>query len=181
MALPISSGQLIRLAGVGFRSVEVACPSCRWSGLAGELVNQRSSSLGNSVQYACPGCKTTIAMHVGLTDQEVLQEMDRIRRELAEELNAHPLHPDKGPARRKSDIDVAAVRAQINLASPKTKPVDGQVGNSVAEQVTERTVVDEAKRQSEKTFVAKRRSATNNSEKSGGPDFAAVRARLLVD
>jgi hypothetical protein len=87
-----TSKHLICLSGLDFRLRQIVCVHCSWGGKAGELRSAGSSHLATAYQsetmtYACPKCSETIAIHQGLSSQEVLQEMQAIREVLAAELS----------------------------------------------------------------------------------------------
>jgi hypothetical protein len=81
-----NDNELIRFSGLTFRSEHIECESCGWNGLAGSLKSKPTVS-GN-VLYACPSCSEKLAEHHGLSDGEILQEMQVIRTWLALEQNA---------------------------------------------------------------------------------------------
>jgi hypothetical protein len=105
-----NDNELIRFSGLTFRSEHIECESCGWSGLAGSLKSYPAGS-GN-VLYACPSCSEKLAEHQGLSDGEILQEMQVIRTLLALEENA-----DIGAAK---EGGVAAKPSKVVPLSPRT-------------------------------------------------------------
>jgi hypothetical protein len=89
MSVGIATQQApLQLQGLSFRSEPVRCATCGWSGEAGQLHTPSVQELRDEVSYACPLCKTVVAVHTGLNDTEVLQELEHLRLELREELKA---------------------------------------------------------------------------------------------
>jgi hypothetical protein len=72
--------------GSGFRSEPVQCSVCGWSGTAGQLRSPSANNLHSEVSLSCPACTAIIATHAGLSDAEVMEELGRVRAELATEL-----------------------------------------------------------------------------------------------
>ena len=81
-----AESQLI-FTGSGFRSEPVQCSGCGWSGTAGQLRSLLANNLEIEVCFICPACEAVIAIHAGLSDAEVIQELIRVRAELAVELH----------------------------------------------------------------------------------------------
>jgi hypothetical protein len=75
---------LLELKGLDFRSEPASC-DCGWSGEAGQLRFPPAEALQDQVFFACPRCETAIAVHPGLSNSEVQQELMRIRGEFDEE------------------------------------------------------------------------------------------------
>ena len=81
------AGKQQLFTGVGFRSEPVQCPDCGWSGTAGQLRSLLANNLKIEVCFSCPACEDVIGIHAGLSDSEVIQELVRVRAELAVELH----------------------------------------------------------------------------------------------
>lgn len=109
---------LIRLTGLEFRSNQVDCRNCGWQGLAGQLRAPASEQLGNDVKYACPGCRATIAVHNGLTTQEVMQEMQKIREILASETVETCIDAQLAEDNDELSLSFKRVREQIRVVAP---------------------------------------------------------------
>jgi hypothetical protein len=73
------------LTGAEFRSELVQCSGCGWSGTAGQLRSPSSNDLQGDIRYSCPQCVTVVAVHAGLSDDEVKAELDRVKAELKTE------------------------------------------------------------------------------------------------
>ena len=162
-----SSLNLIHLSGVDFRKTAVQCPYCNWSGLAGELKMARNSGRDNSVRYACPACELVIATHIGLSDQEVLQEMERIRLDLAKELAAHPVGEAHTARLAKPKIDFKSVRSQITFDEMTVEGANEKVA------IEARVAAAESK-------APGNEAASGSVSSRKAPDFEAVRARMLI-
>jgi predicted RNA-binding Zn-ribbon protein involved in translation (DUF1610 family) len=74
------------LTGTEFRSEPVQCSGCGWSGMAGQLRSPSAHNLQSQVSFSCPACSAVVAVHRGLSDEEVMLELVRVRTELAAEL-----------------------------------------------------------------------------------------------
>jgi hypothetical protein len=74
------------LTGIGFRSEPVQCSGCGWAGTAGQLRSPSAHNLQSQVSFSCPACSAVVAVHRGLSDEEVMLELVRVRTELAAEL-----------------------------------------------------------------------------------------------
>jgi hypothetical protein len=109
---------LIRLTGLEFRSEQVNCHSCGWQGLAGKLRAPAPEHLANDVKYACPGCRVTIAVHNGLTTQEVMQEMQKIREILASETVETCIDAQLAEDKDELSLSFKRVREQIRVEAP---------------------------------------------------------------
>jgi hypothetical protein len=145
---------LIQFKGLNFRETVVACQHCDWSGAGGSLEVPDLALSGQKVIYACPGCMEIIAVHNGLTDHEVMQEMEKIRGILAEEmLTTTCQQPKTDSGQNNAAIEFSAIRTQI------------------------KTVVEN---QNKPEQEAAENLATVASDNSDAPelDFAAIRARL---
>jgi len=121
-----SSGQLIQLSGVNFRGVEINCAHCDWQGTAGQLRVPNPSALEKAVEYACPGCATIIASHPGLSTDEVMKEMLRIRQLLSEEMSETMYQADSSEGRADRSADFMKVRAQLRNAELRDTADGGQ-------------------------------------------------------
>jgi len=108
---------LIQFQGLNFRSTTVTCNHCGWSGTGGALEVPGLAAMGQRVVYACPKCMEAVAVHNGLTDQEVMQEMAKIREVLAEELVGTCPHPEEDVIVPKARPDFATIRAQLPTAA----------------------------------------------------------------
>jgi hypothetical protein len=109
---------LILLTGLEFRSNHVDCHNCGWQGLAGKLKVPSHEQLANDVKYACPGCGVTIAVHNGLTTQEVMQEMQKIREILASETVEKRIDAQLAEDKDELSLSFKRVREQIRIVEP---------------------------------------------------------------
>jgi hypothetical protein len=163
------ANDLICLSGLDFRLRYVVCVHCSWDGQAGELRSPNSGELSSQRQpetmtYACPECRQTIAFHKGLNAQEVLQEMQAIREVLAAELPTTPHGYEEGAQQQEDPqkYDFATDLEKIRVSLLPEQPV-------VAAKVT-------------KPEPARARPISDSISMpklmGGDLDFADVRARL---
>lgn len=120
---------LIQFQGLNFRSSTVACKHCGWTGTGGALEVPGLAAMGQRVVYACPKCMEAVAVHNGLTDKEVMQEMAKIRHILAEELVGTCPHPEENVSIPEAQPDFAAIRAQLPTAADAAAVSDETPGN----------------------------------------------------
>jgi len=115
---------LIQFQGVDFRETNVVCRHCGWNGKGGSLEVPDLTMSGEKVIYACPVCTEMVAVHNGLTDREVMQEMEKIRTILAEEMISTACQePNADSAGNNASIGFSAIRTQIKIAAEiKDKP-----------------------------------------------------------
>lgn len=155
----------IRFSGVDFRQEPIACSHCRWQGVAGQLKVPTDVDLTKAVEYACPRCETVIAVHLGLSDQEVMREMERIRRELAEEMSGPVFGHHSTKSSQPPQVDFDTIRMQIQISEPEEEPADSA---AEAELLAGSAISDAS--------VADRKAAPKDD--SEDLDFAAIRARI---
>ena len=129
---------LIQFQGLNFRATAINCGHCGWSGTGGALEVPGLAASGEPVVYACPDCQEVVAVHNGLNDQEVMQEMEKIRQILAREMSATCKETIKDSAGDKVPLEFAAIRTQIRteVASP-FDPESGDTGSRKVEQSTD--------------------------------------------
>ncbi len=109
---------LIQFKGLNFRAISVDCRHCGWSGTGGSLEVPDLTMAGEKVIYACPVCTEMVAVHNGLTDREVMQEMDKIRRILAEEMSGATCQQANADSDgNNASIEFSAIRTQIKIAA----------------------------------------------------------------
>lgn len=115
---------LIQFQGLNFRATNVVCRHCGWSGTGGSLEVPDLTMSGEKVIYACPVCAEMVAVHNGLTDREVMQEMEKIRTILAEEMISTAYQePNADSDGNNASIEFSAIRTQIKIAAEsKDKP-----------------------------------------------------------
>jgi hypothetical protein len=115
---------LIQFQGLNFRETNVVCRHCGWSGTGGSLKVPDLTISGKKVIYACPVCAQMVAVHNGLTDREVMQEMEKIRGILAEELlSTTSQEGNTDSDGNKASIEFSEIRTQIEIAAEiKDKP-----------------------------------------------------------
>jgi hypothetical protein len=156
---------LIQFQGLNFRSTSITCNHCGWRGTGGALEVPGLAASGEPVVYACPACMESVAVHNGLTDQEVMQEMEKIREILAAELmSAAEPTADESPSRDPRP-DFAAIRAQL----PTAAHIAAEKAAALADADSDKAATEDAFNQG----AAERNPVP-------GPDFAAIRARLGV-
>jgi hypothetical protein len=146
---------LIQFQGLNFRSTVITCEQCGWNGTGGSLEVPGLAATGEPVIYACPACMESVAVHNGLSDQEVMTEMEKIREVLAAELVDTCSHPDERLPIAQAASDFNAIRAQL--------PTELDVTTDVQE-----TAVTEATEDQSGALA----------EEAPELDFAAIRARL---
>jgi len=161
-----ATGPLVCLSGVDFRETAINCPHCRWYGSAGQLKVPATPAEGIAVNYACPRCAALVARHPGLTDQEVMQEMERIRKELAAEMAstfnfATVVDGD-------ADLDFDSVRSQIIVTESETESEEAAA--TLADMETAAPAAEEG------IAVANPPVAETAENQL---DFAAIRQRML--
>jgi hypothetical protein len=155
---------LIQFQGLNFRSTSIDCKHCGWSGTGGSLEVPGLAASGEPVVYACPACMEVIAVHNGLTDQEVMHEMEKIRQILSAEAAAET----GGPAQLAGahvEPDYAAIRAQLPMQ------VDAEAAEGVDE--AELALAGAADDQ-----VDESNRPVRQEEPAQDLDFESVRARL---
>ena len=109
----LNNGSCVRLSGLNFRSTEIECPHCAWAGTAGNLKVSDLAAFCETPAYACPACMQTIAIHDGLSNQEVMEEMQKVQSILAQEYSPTCLNAEEASAAQ--EIDYSAVRSQIHF------------------------------------------------------------------
>ena len=159
---------LIQFQGPNFRSTAIECSHCGWRGTGGSLEVPVLAASGEPVVYACPECMEAIAVHNGLSDEEVMQEMAKIRQILADELQETHTHLEAAKTiKPQAKPDFAAIRAQL-----PTK-VDAAVAEVAADE-GELAVAEPA--------TSKKLTGDDLSTAGDNPgadlDFEAIRARL---
>jgi hypothetical protein len=108
---------LIQFQGINFRETAIKCKHCGWSGTGGALEVPDLALSGEKVLYACPGCMEIIAVHNGLTNHEVMQEMEKIRGILAKEmLSTTYQEPGDDANAAQAPIEFSSIRTQIKTA-----------------------------------------------------------------
>jgi hypothetical protein len=124
---------LIQFKGLNFRETVVACQHCDWSGTGGSLEVPDLALSGQKVNYACPGCMEIIAVHNGLTDREVMQEMEKIRGILAEEmLTTKCQEPKTDSGHKNSPIEFSAIRTQIKTVVENQNESEQEAAENLA-------------------------------------------------
>jgi hypothetical protein len=160
---------IIHFTGLDFRQEHVDCAQCGWGGQAGGLRSAASATLGDTVTYACPKCSRTLATHDGLSVQEVLQEMQEIRKVLAAETTASLVIPEEeGAEEQEVVLDFEEVRAQLRPAI-QTEDDPDQVAD----------VADEFAKQHADESIAPATPVTQEPFRNE-LSYAEVRARLEV-
>jgi hypothetical protein len=122
---------LVQFQGLNFRETAIVCRHCGWSGTGGSLEVPHLTQSGKKVIYACPDCMERVAVHNGLTDSEVMQEMEKIRGILAEEMLGTTYHEaDTDSDSNKTAIKFSAIRTQINTAAEELDKPEKAVAES---------------------------------------------------
>jgi hypothetical protein len=150
---------LVQFQGLNFRETAIVCRHCGWSGTGGSLEVPHLTQSGKKVIYACPDCMERVAVHNGLTDSEVMQEMEKIRGILAEEmLGTTYQEADTDSDSNKTAIKFSAIRTQINTAVAALDEPD----------------------EAEKAVAESREGSAGDDGQQQAPDldFEAIRARI---
>jgi hypothetical protein len=95
------------------------------------------AALEQAVEYACPGCKEIIAAHPGLSGDEVMKEMLRIRQLLTEEMSETLYQCGSPEDRTERTADFVKVRAQLRNAEIRESAVEGTTAGVVSGGVDE--------------------------------------------
>jgi hypothetical protein len=143
---PSAQSTLIQLTGINFRNCDVHCLHCDWHGRAGELRVPAPGALENAVEYACPCCSKIIARHPGLSTDEVMKEMLRIRQLLSEEMSESLYQASQPDDKAERTADFVKVRAQLRNAEIKesaasdapAEVIDGSVDELDFEEIRSR-------------------------------------------
>jgi len=153
----IEAGQLVEYRGIDFRKEPARCFCCAWSGRAADLITPVLNDLSGPVRYACPNCSTIVATHVGLSDKEVMGELQRIRSDLESEISETLTSRDTDESVSAAEPDFATVRAQI-LVEDAVPASDDVADNEAASE-----------------SPANEATASKNDL-----DFDAVRSRMVI-
>jgi hypothetical protein len=161
-----ATSNLIHLSGLNFRQQRVACVHCSWDGMAGELRSSMADDLAETMNYACPKCLQTVAVHTGLSTSEVMQEMQEIGEILKKEISATRYQPDDG-----ASVGLPESGGEVDFTAELDKMLsDLEISETPAPQSP---VTPEVKIPS--TTITRSQSKSPDSREL---DFAEVRARL---
>ena len=84
-ARELHSREPVQFTGSDFRRLPVDCPVCSWQGAAGQLQSVPEAEDAARVDYHCPECASLLATHAGLSNHELLKELERIKQALRDE------------------------------------------------------------------------------------------------